>query len=82
MVNVATGVSVHVRAIVSELCALLNAHPSIMAEDVGEEQSFDVSHLRSILGRDPFANGASYQDILRRHVPQLADGLRRIRAGR
>jgi nucleoside-diphosphate-sugar epimerase len=79
VVNVATGISVDAPTIVSEICAILGASPSIIAEDRGESQHFDTAHLRQILGRDPFANGSTYRELLRRYVPQLAEGLTKSR---
>jgi nucleoside-diphosphate-sugar epimerase len=74
-VNLATGVSTNVTDIVAEICAILGESPAIVSQDGGEPQRFDTSHLLDVLGRDPFASGQGYRDVLRRHVAKLADDL-------
>jgi tetraacyldisaccharide-1-P 4'-kinase len=51
----------------------------LVVSDVGEPQQFDTSRLRQILGRDPFPDHSYYQEVLRSHVPQLAEELTHAR---
>jgi len=74
-VNVASGHSVPVTAIVSETCVILGIDASIEIVDVGTPQQFDTSRLQGILGRDPFPDPGYYREVLRRHVPGLAEEL-------
>ena len=71
-VNLATGHSVPVPVIAREICSILRASPSFDLSDTGQAQRFDTSHLKMLLGRDPFPDPDYYQGILRRHVPRLA----------
>jgi nucleoside-diphosphate-sugar epimerase len=75
IMNVASGHSVPVTSIVSEICVILRIDASIEIIDIGEPQRFDTSRLRAILGRDPFPDHGYYREVLRRYVPPLAEEL-------
>jgi nucleoside-diphosphate-sugar epimerase len=71
VVNVATGSSTPVDAIVHRIAEILGVEPDISPGPEGEVQQFDISRLTGLIG--PLQFGPAYPfDVLDRYVPGLA----------
>lgn len=75
IVNVATGISTPVEAIVRRIVDILAVTTEIKSESGGEQQRFDIARLASLVGPLPFEPSYPYR-ILDRYVPGLAAGIR------
>jgi nucleoside-diphosphate-sugar epimerase len=75
VVNIATGHSTGAATIVDEICVILGVRPQIVTVDGGEQQRFDTTRLKGLLGYDPFPDPDAFRQSLRRYVPVIAGGL-------
>jgi dTDP-4-dehydrorhamnose reductase len=73
-INVASGVSTPVPAIVGHIVRILGAEPIIDEREGGEAQQFDISRLATIVGPLPF-DGDYPIKTLARYVPGIAASL-------
>ena len=75
VVNVATGISTPITAIVRHIVEILAVEPEVVSQSGGERQLFDVARLDSLVGPLAFDRWYPYR-VLDRYVPGLAAHLR------
>jgi nucleoside-diphosphate-sugar epimerase len=73
--NLASGVSASVSAVVDRIASVLDEKPFVWIEPGGEAQRFDVSLLDSLVGPLPFDAAYPFQ-VIDRYVPTIAASLR------
>lgn len=74
--NLATGWSIPVDEIVTELCSILDSDPIVSRVAGGSVQAFSTERLVSLIGRQPFADRDAYRRALARRAPELAETYR------